>query len=550
MIEGATIEPTGRELREPTGRLLELSDGSATYTAIEVDASYADHPALNVGIELIDSFMAHPMVIGLAELLDRTQQPMRFTYATGQVWTIRELLRQHRDIGKAMGVRAGVELAYLAWQILQEASETGAPEGCYSHGNLNPWRIALRRDGTVQVLGFGIPAVDWLSHLDNPKRIVDADTVRYAPPERLTDSPEDGAADAFSLATIVWEVMTGEPLLADHNPNTLRERIATGEATSLLSKRTKGIPKAVSDVLARMTIFDPDTRLSGRELNRELKELLSLKLTGSSLAEIMKRVRGSKPSKARKRKAAQKVDTGRFTPEQLAEHLDSEADGTGDEPESRWAKIDQEAPADTPEDDKPKRRRRRTATAEAEPPPEEESKPKRRRRRTAAADEEASEAKAEAPADKPKRRRRKAASTSEASEPSAEQAETPKRRRRRNAASSEDPAADAAPAEPAPKRRRRTSAASTDAPAEPSEAKAAEADDPPKPRRRRRTAKAEEPAADSPVPEAKADAPEEAPRRRRRRKAAESDTKTSAPEPEAESEAPSPKRRRRRRTES
>ena len=474
MSEGATIEPTGRELREPTGRLLELSDGSATYTAIEYDASYADHPALNVGIELIDSFMAHPMVIGLAELLNRSRQPLRFTFATGEVWTIRELLRQYRDIGKPMGVRAGVELAYLSWQILQEASENGAPEGCYSHGNLSPWRLALRRDGTVQVFGFGIPAVDWLAHLDDPKRILDADTVRYSPPERLTDGPEDGSADAFSLAVIIWEVITGEPLLSDHDPKLLRQRISNGEATALLSKRTKGIPKHVSEVLARMTIYDPDTRLSGAELNRELKALLDKKLTGSSLADIMTRIRGSAPKKRRSRKVAEKVETGMFTREQLSDMVDDGPEDEAGDPakaeETRWGKVkrdEEEAPAEAP----PKKRRQRTRTADATPAetsaakaeaPAEEA-PKRRRRRSAKAETEApaaetSAAKAEAPAEeapKPRRRRRKAADSSEAdAADSKKEAPKPTRKRRRSAAA-EDKEPSEEPAEEAPKRRRR-----------------------------------------------------------------------------------------------
>ena len=76
--------------------------------------------------------------------------------------------------------------------------ERAAEYGLFCHGNLNPWRILLRADGQVSVVGYGIPPIDILKYRDNKKRPPAEDTFRYCPPERLEDDPiEDLSSDLY-----------------------------------------------------------------------------------------------------------------------------------------------------------------------------------------------------------------------------------------------------------------------------------------------------------------------------------------------------------------
>jgi len=526
MVEIAGLTETGRQLKDPAATLVELeNDDGLRHTSIVFDDPLARHEALTLNVELVRSFMEYPMVKGLVEMSHCDLEQSTFTYPTGNVWTLTEVLRIYRDVGQIVGVRAALELCYLCAEILKEAGETGPVQGCFSHGNLTPSRIAIRGDGHVQIFGYGLAQVEVIKHL-NEGYVVSSESLRYAPPERLEGQPEDTSADTYALTVIAWEMMTGKPLYNTHNVDNLKRMITMSEGSTMLAKsKEKGIPKEVLQTMARALIYDPDTRLSGEEYMEEIERLLDMaKVKGSSLVDMMDRARGTGTKKAAKgRKLTSKADTSLFTPAELAAIADEE-DEEEEAVETRWGKAKRRRAQKEEEAPAPSRRRRRSADAE----PEEEAKP-RRRRRTA-------EAKSEQPAEeeaKPRRRRRTAEPEEKAEAKTQEEPEEePKpRRRRRRTAEPEEKAEAKTPEEPEeeskPKRRRRRTAE----PEEKAEAKA-EAEEAAPPRRRRRKAESEEQEV-----EAKKDE-DEPPKRRRRRR--------STPTAEDSEEPKKPTRRRRR----
>ena len=114
------------------------------------------------------------------ELSDR--QGGAFVYPCGECWSVAEVNRILADLGQVGGVRAGLELMYCAGRILIEAGEAGESEGVYSHGGLTPWRIMIRRDGQVLVLGHALPQVEILMFHEDGQRIPREDSFRYCPP--------------------------------------------------------------------------------------------------------------------------------------------------------------------------------------------------------------------------------------------------------------------------------------------------------------------------------------------------------------------------------
>ncbi|MEZ4319887.1 MAG: hypothetical protein R3F61_20420, partial [Myxococcota bacterium] len=209
----ADLTPTGRELRDPAANLVECVDSKGLkHTVVAFDEGYRGHTALTTGVELILSFMEYPMVTGLVECIDADMAQARFAYPTGTIWTLKEVMRGFDQVGQAVGARAALEICYLGGMILHEAGETGPLQGCFSHGNLTPWRIGLKGDGQLQIFGYGLAQVEMYEFIKGGAEHIDNDSIRYAPPERLEGQPEGPSADTYSLTVIAYELITGRPL--------------------------------------------------------------------------------------------------------------------------------------------------------------------------------------------------------------------------------------------------------------------------------------------------------------------------------------------------
>lgn len=346
MEEWSGLRLTGKQYREPAATLHEAESPSGLkHTIVAFDAAYRGHPAISGGVELISSFLEHPMVIGLVEMSHRDPAEGRFAYPTGPFWTLHELIRIHADLSRPLGLRAGLELAYLVGQIVVEAAENGAVQGCFSHGGLTPWRIGLRAEGEVIVLGHGLPQVDVLCHQVDPSFAVSPDSLRYAPPERLAGQPEDVAADTAALTMIAYEAITGQPLYAGHEVEHLSRAVSMAEGASILS-RPNELPRDVAKMFAQALIFDPDTRLGGAAWVDAIADLHQRHQEGDPLAAIAARAATVRPQGTRRAARLVATETAQFTPEQLQQTLaalDAADAERGAEPEqakveTRWSR--------------------------------------------------------------------------------------------------------------------------------------------------------------------------------------------------------------------
>ena len=128
-------------------------------------------------------------------------------------------------MGESGGVRAGLELMFACGQILVGA-DTGEAEGVYSHGGLTPWRVMLRKDGQVLVVGYLLPQVEILEfHADLTGT---RGLLPYCPPERMEAAAEDISSDLFGLTLIAFELITGKPVY-DGLVDDIRQQAARGE---------------------------------------------------------------------------------------------------------------------------------------------------------------------------------------------------------------------------------------------------------------------------------------------------------------------------------
>ena len=377
---------TGRQVEDPVGSLVELADANRNlHTAIV----FAEPPprAVTLSVEMVLSFLEYPMVRGIVELSHHDLAQGWFAYPTGKSLTLREILNRHADSAQVMGQRAALDVALQTARILAEAAETGEAQGCFSHGALSPWRILLNDEGAVQLLGHGVPSP-----------LHDVGAVRYAPPERIEQTAEDGRSDIYSLAAIACESAVGRPLGSGKDVAALKERILTGELAT--SVRKAGMPRPIAALLTEAMSTNLEQRPTPGEFATRLERLLQkASPKGPALNDTLNRlgfvlVTPSPSARHRRRQREQAlpvVDTAALPFQVIRAAAPAEAPEPA-EVETRWSPPTRPAPgaAEIPEPPRRRRRRRRQEDGSVEPvappsaaqPPVETPRLRRRRRRS------------------------------------------------------------------------------------------------------------------------------------------------------------------------
>jgi len=448
------MKGTGRALSGPGARLVEVtSEQDLKHTIVVFDPAYRDHACLNGDLEAGMGFMENPDVTGLCRLVGRDPEVGAFVYPTGTVWSLAELMRELSSLGQAGGIKAALELCFLTGEILVEAADKAIHSGLYGHGSLDPWRIFLKADGQVSIIGYGLPKPGIEVFLEDEARLPSEDALRYCAPESLGDEPfSDISSDLFSLTLVALELMVGRPVYNGLGKD-IRQQAARGEAIRRLYQWREKIPEPVREVLGKALKPDPDVRYrDGLDFVYSVHDLLGGIDAGEgpSLRELVTRVR----ARQKRGKAVVGGNTGALTMAELAE-LAADIDQVGvatELPEPRKPRPDEVVEDD--DGDKPRWRR---ATRGA---PKEEAPPPRSRRGRGRAEEPALEGaetsargrllkrlrNRDEPGAAPRRRRRPAPDTA------AEGAEARPRRRGRRPGRDTD---SDAPAEAAPRRRKK-----------------------------------------------------------------------------------------------
>ena len=452
-MEYLGLTPTGRIYKDVAADLIELEDSEQRiHHALHYREEYRGHSSINIAVDLAASFLAYPMVVGLAELVKYDTNEGLFIYSANRGYTLAEVIRKYRGLSKNLGIRAALEFCYETGRILAEAAENGANEGVFAHGDLSPARVFLTPEGRIEMLGYGLPQVEIQVYREDQAHILDVASLHYCPPERLEGNGEDVDADLYAVVLIAIHMMTGKPLY-DGKIERVKQMVAMSEGPQLLTK-LKGVPTKTMEIFQRALVYDAERRFrSAREFLDDVADALKSEgKKGEGLADIMKRI-GSPGGKAgaAKGRGRRTVDdvasTSAYSKSRGGRKVEPEAEVEEFKEEKRWGKAERGRGAKEDEEAKPRRTRRGSkekeeAKVEAAPA-QEEAKP-RRTRRGSSEDDEA-----------PTRRTRSRSSEEEEAAPrsrrsrgsSAEEEEAAPRRRRSRGSSDEEE-------EAAPRRRR------------------------------------------------------------------------------------------------
>ncbi len=116
------------------------------------------------------------------------------------------------------------------------------------HRDLSPRNIMLSFDGEVKIIDFGLARGRVDDFKTAPGMILG--TLRYVSPEQAVADPIDRRSDLYSIAVVLYEMLTGRPLVSDGKPLEVLTEVVN-RVPSLLSEMNPHLPIELDDVLAK-----------------------------------------------------------------------------------------------------------------------------------------------------------------------------------------------------------------------------------------------------------------------------------------------------------
>jgi eukaryotic-like serine/threonine-protein kinase len=217
------------------------------------------------------SSLSHPNIITIYDIGEDSGRHFIATeYIDGE--TLRERIDRGISIPEALDIAIQIGDAIAA-----------AHEVEVIHRDIKPENIMVRRDGYVKVLDFGLakltdPDQSVVSRLTEPGRVMG--TVQYMSPEQVLGYPLDERTDIFSLALILYEMLTRRQAFSGFT----RADVVAG----ILGKDPEPVrtflPAATADldqVIAKALQKDRASRYgTAKELVADLKRLRMNMITG------------------------------------------------------------------------------------------------------------------------------------------------------------------------------------------------------------------------------------------------------------------------------
>ena len=133
----------------------------------------------------------------------------------------------------------------------------GMPDGAIVHRDVNPGNVALSRAGEVKILDFGIAKAK--SRISRTEFGELKGKVLYMAPEQARGAEVDARTDLYALGMVLYEMLTGVPLLAgDSDLDVLRR--ARDPDFPPPSRYRPGLDPRLEEIVVRCLAPEPERR--------------------------------------------------------------------------------------------------------------------------------------------------------------------------------------------------------------------------------------------------------------------------------------------------
>jgi serine/threonine protein kinase len=235
---------------------------------------------------MIGSRLQHPNIVETLEFNeDKGRHYLALQFVEGE--TLADLLKGAEEDGdpglpRVLAVESIIQvLKGLSYAHALEDSD-GTPFGII-HRDLKPANIMLSRHGQVKVMDFGIAKAKVAA-----ANITTVGQVRgtpiYMAPEQVTGKDMDGRTDQFAVATVLFELLTGEQVFVAGNLVMIMQRVARADVGDAPARADRLVP-GVARVLTRMWQKRPEDRYP--DCDAAASDLEVLLLSGAATDQVL-----------------------------------------------------------------------------------------------------------------------------------------------------------------------------------------------------------------------------------------------------------------------
>ena len=241
---------------------------------------------------LIGGMLHHDNIVDVLEF-DRAGHHYYIAMEYVDGLTLGEIVRICRAHRVLLPRFAVIRLAIDVCRGLQHAHGLRGADGRrveLVHRDLKPSNIMVSRSGTAKILDFGIAKSTSVA-LDTTTRAMVKGTPRYMSPEQITGDRELGPrSDLFSLASILYELVTLQPAYQGSSMISLALRIVEEDPIEL-AQRTDRVVPGLGSILDRCLRKRPDERYpSARAVAADLRVLARTYPAEADMGEVVGRL--------------------------------------------------------------------------------------------------------------------------------------------------------------------------------------------------------------------------------------------------------------------
>jgi serine/threonine protein kinase len=178
---------------------------------------------------------------------------------------------EHEKLSPTLVARIGADAAAALHNAHELKGTNGKPLGLV-HRDVSPANIMISYDGVVKLCDFGIAkAAAATDQLTSPGQV--KGKYAYMSPEQTVAQPLDGRSDVFSLAIVLWELLTGKLIVPRGDAVTSMRMIRDGKLEPL-ARAAPNVPPQLAQAITWALETKREKRATATELAQALEAFI------------------------------------------------------------------------------------------------------------------------------------------------------------------------------------------------------------------------------------------------------------------------------------